>query len=213
MQHPAYEDLVRFASSGSFEDELKLAKAEFIEQTGELFESDPSFEQRIASFLEWYTMDRKVSTVANSTPAKLFIEHLQSGLTTPEILALRPLTRSTLSLFEIRRIKERHFKLVDILSNEKWDATSSKAFVGIEPGDIIQARLFPWENTQAISDNIIPTPKAPRKIIVKAAKEFRKNFYGYSKIQMVQRIAFLTNRSARYKHLSQKDIFADLSAA
>ena len=76
MQHPAYEDLVHFASDGHHTTELQRARAEFIERTGDLFESDPDFEPRIGSFLEWYALDRMVTHASNALGTILPIKEI-----------------------------------------------------------------------------------------------------------------------------------------
>ena len=85
MFQDIYEEMVRFASEGELADGLTLARGEFLERTGELFESDALYERRIAAFLEWYVLDRPVSTGTHQTPAKLYIDHVAPNLTTPEI--------------------------------------------------------------------------------------------------------------------------------
>ena len=211
MQHPGYEDLIQFASEGDFEGELTQAKAEFVGRTGDLFESDPDFESRIASFLEWYCMDRTVRGAANSTPAKLYIDSVAADLTTPEIQVLRDLTRTVLSLFEVKKIKEDSVKLLDILTGEKYQVTATSTLFGAEPGDIIEGRLFAREDGSFLSDIIHLQPVAVKKPILKAAKEFQKEGQGYTRVQMVQRVAFLRNRALRYAHVDPKKIFSELS--
>ncbi|MEO1174163.1 MAG: hypothetical protein AAFX94_19255, partial [Myxococcota bacterium] len=73
MFHGYYDAMVQFASEGALADELAQAKGEYFERTGELFESDPSFERRMASFLEWYVFDRPLAAQDGLTPAKLWI--------------------------------------------------------------------------------------------------------------------------------------------
>ena len=211
MQHPNYDDLIQFASEGEFEDELQQAKTEFVGRTGDLFESDSDFESRIASFLEWYSMDRMVSNVSNSTPAKLFIESVSPELTTPEIQGLRGLTRTILSLFEIKKMKGKSVNLLDILSSEKYQATTSAPLLGVEPGDIIESRLYSHGDAHFLSDIVHTQPSTVKKPILKAAKEFQKEGRDYTRIQMVQRVAFLRNRAVRYAHVDPKKIFSELS--
>lgn len=211
MQHPGYENLIQFASEGALESEIQNAKEEFINQTGDLFESDSDFEARIASFLEWYAMDRKVNNQINSTPAKLYIQHRTPELTTPELQELRNLTRTHLSVFEIKKIKGDSLKLVDILSGEKFEVTASGPLLGLENGDLIEGRIFESSGSAYLSDNIHAQPRAAKKSISKAAKQFRKQGKAEAQITMVQRVAFLRNRASRYAHLDPKQIFAELS--
>src|SRR5689334_16235101 len=120
MFHGAYEDMVRFASEGQLNEELRRAKGEFVERTGELFESDTSFERRLAAFLEWYVLDRPVSFADGMTPAKLYIDSVSERLSPEELNRLRGLTQTILSLFEFKRAKGEHLFVVDLLANRKY---------------------------------------------------------------------------------------------
>ena len=69
---PYLEALTAFASDGDRREELLAAKAEYFQQTGELFEDDRFFELRMASFLDHFLFDRK-SSATGSTPAQSFL--------------------------------------------------------------------------------------------------------------------------------------------
>ncbi len=208
MQHPAYEDLVHFASDGHHATELQRARAEFIERTGDLFESDPDFEPRIGSFLEWYALDRMVTHASNATPARLYIEHVSPRLTTPEVQALRPLTRTRLSLFGVKRITPKAVKLICLLTNQKHEARPETPLIGVEPGDILEGRLLPDGERLALSDTVLLYPKSVRKLLLKYARAYRKDPQGQSRVDMVLRMAFLRNRATRYAHVDPRQIFA-----
>ena len=211
MQHPGYNELIEFSSSGELATEIKQARAEFVSRTGDLFESDDDFEARIASFLEWYTLDRKVTSVVNLTPAKLFAQHRRPNLTTPELQELHDFARTTLSIFEIKKIKDRSLRLVDILTGTKWNIDTAHPLVGLEASDLIEGRLFNFRGATLLSDIVHTHPHNAKKEILKAAKEFRKEGQGYTRVDMVHRIAFLRNRSVRYSHLDAREIFTELS--
>ncbi|MED5465321.1 MAG: hypothetical protein VX699_11755 [Myxococcota bacterium] len=209
MQHPAYEDLVHFASDGHYASELQQARAEFIERTGDLFESDHDFESRIGSFLEWYSLDRMVSHASNATPARLYIEHVTPQLTTPEIQALRPLTRTRLSLFDVKRVTPKAIKLYCLLTTHKHEARLEAPLLGVESGDILEGRLLPDGDNLGLSHTILMYPKSVRKLVLKRARAYRKDPQGQTRIDMVQRMAFLRNRATRYAHVDPRQIFTD----
>ena len=210
MFHQTYEAMTHFASTGQFESELPRARREFEQRTGELFETDPGFERRIAAFLEWYVLDRFLSFAPNKTPAMLYIEAQVPELTTPEVNNLRGMMRTTLSLFEFKRSKDEHLHVVDLLDGKKLKVYERRKPVGLESGDILEARLVPCDGELLFSECFTFHPRNSRKAIRKASKTFRKAIIPPSRVDFVHRVAYFTNRCERYKHVNPEQIFAEL---
>lgn len=211
MFYGAYEEMVRFASEGELSAELRRAKAEFVERTGELFESDPSFERRLASFLEWYVLDRPVSFGKGETPAQMFIEQLGNERDARDVERMRCLTRSKLSLFEFRRSKGEHMHIIDLLTGEKHEVYERRKAAGLEPNDILEARIIPLEDKTVFAEAFAFVPRAARRAILKVTKAYRKEGSpAAERMNLLHRVSYFTNRCERYKHVDPKQIFADL---
>lgn len=214
MFHSMYEEMTRFASEGDFKEELPRARTEFVARTGDLFESDTSYERRIGAFLEWYVLDRTVSFSPQNTPAKLYIEHVTPKLTTPELAKLRALTRTRLSLYEFRRAKEDQLVVVDLLNDEKVKIFERRKPIGLESGDLMEARVVPYEEHSLFSDALTIHQREGRKSILKVARGFRKmpRSSNEQRIDLVHQVAYYANRCERYKHVDPKTIFAEMEA-
>jgi hypothetical protein len=212
MFQAQYEDAARFASEGQLALELQRAKAEYINRTGELFESDLSFERRIAAFLEWYVLDRKTSMAPDYTPLELYLGKVSATCPAADRETLSGLTRSRLSLYAFRRSNGDSLRLVDILSDEDY-IVSASAPAGLAAGDILEARVVPYDGRLLITDIYYCHPRTARRVILKAAKRFRQEGGGRdARIALVHRIAYFANRCERYKHVNPKSIFAELIA-
>ena len=212
MFHGTYEEMVRFASEGQLNAELRQAKAEYVERTGELFESDASFERRLASFLEWYVLDRPVSFEPQHTPAQMYIAAHADKVDALELQRMQGLTKSILSLFEFKRAKAEHMQVVDLLTGEKHQAFERRKPAGLEPSDILEARLVPYDDKVVFAEAFGFAPREARRAILKATKAFRKSGSPPTeRITLVHRVAYFTNRCERYKHVDPKQIFADLA--
>lgn len=211
MYQTLYEDVVRFASEGELTEQLVVARKEYVQRTGEMFESDPSFERRIAAFLEWYTLDRRLSS--GLTPLEFYVER-QGGQHSEEDRArLVALKNSHLSLFEFRRAKDEQMMVLDLLTNEKLSIYERRKPAGLEAGDILEARVVPYDDKLLFSEAFSFEPRDARKAILKAAKAFRKSDGGAAeRLALVHRVAYLANRCERYKHVSPKQIFSELEA-
>ena len=205
---------MRFASEGELAQELQQARQDFVARTGEMFESDPSFERRVASFLEWYVLDRPVTAVANKTPAKLYIESVADTLTTPDLNRLRDLARTHLSLFEFRRFKNGELLVTDLLSGKKHAVFERRQPVGLEGKDIFEARLVPFDEKLTFSETYAFHPREVRRSILRSIKRFRQEGGddGLQRVALVHRVAYFANRCERYRHVDPKKIFADLCA-
>src|SRR4051812_4649476 len=118
MFHGLYEQVVRFASEAPLAAEVIQARAEYVHRTGELFESDPAYERRIAAFLEWYALDRPIASAGGKRPVDLYVEKLEADRkqvagegTDEELGRVRGLASSRPSLFEFKRAKDEHLIL------------------------------------------------------------------------------------------------------
>ena len=75
---PYLDQLIEFASTEERKPELLAAKAEYFQRTGEVFEDDKQFEMRMASFLDYYLLDRKLPE-SGQTPAEELLASRSSG--------------------------------------------------------------------------------------------------------------------------------------
>lgn len=213
MFHGLYDEMIQFASEGELSEELPRAKEEFIARTGELFESDPSFERRIASFLEWYVFDRPLgdSGEAEMTPARLFVQARRETASETELRRMEDLAGSVLSLYEYRKAKGSRLHVLDLLTQQKLTVFERRKPAGLESGDILEARLIPQDDDLYFSEIWSVVPRSARRLILKRAKAFRKSGAGFDeRIALIHRVAFLTNRCERYKHVDPREIFAEL---
>ncbi|MCK5691046.1 hypothetical protein KAI87_17315 [Myxococcota bacterium] len=215
-----YDSMLEFASSGPLEGEINKARSEFVKRTGDIFESDASFERRMGSFLEWYVMDRPVDDVAgNKTPAKLYVESVVPDLTTQQVAMIRSLTRTVLTLAEFRGTKNGSLYLTNLMDGMKIEVSERRGSAGLEKGDLLELRLIPISDEKWIlADSLSVHPRPARKVILRASKTFRKAFKktnlqqdagALARLDFVHRLAWLANRSERYKHLEPKQIFAE----
>lgn len=213
MFHTAYEKMVQYASDGELAEELVRARAEFLERTGELFESDATYERRIAAFLEWYVLDRRLTFDATRTPVQLYIDRKGPQLEPEELRQVEQFTQTELSLYEFRGAKPETMRVTNLLTNRKLDIFERRKPAGLESGDIMEARVIPHGDLHMFSEVIAVHPREARKIIRKAAKKFRKSSDPEAvqeRLDLVHRVAFLSNRCDRYAHVDPKQIFLEL---
>ncbi|MEZ0314850.1 MAG: hypothetical protein ACAI38_24020 [Myxococcota bacterium] len=218
MFHGLYEQVVRFASEAQLAEELQEAKAEFLHRTGDLFESDGAFERRIAAFLEWYVLDRPAKAAGGKRPVDVYIEKKAAelaGANQEELARVQGFAVTRPSLFEFKRAKDEQMSLVDLLDTNKKTAKvqvyERRKPAGLESGDILEARLVPYDGKLMFSEAIQVLPREGRKVIVKVCKRYRTEMAEtMPRVNLVHRVAFFANRCERYKHVAVAKIFADL---
>lgn len=212
MYQPYYEEVARYGAEGDLGAELLQARAEYKQRTGEMFESDASYERRIGSFLEWYVLDRKISFRPELTPAELFVLQKGAGLSEGDRNRYAGLAQTRLSLFEFKKAKAEHLVMRDIVTGEKIEIFERRRPAGLDSGDVLEGRIVPWDGLLLFSDVYFVYQRDVRKEILSAAKRLKKAGASDSeRIAFVHRVAFLETRAERYKHLDARKVFAELN--
>lgn len=200
-----YDALVQYASAEARTASLTQARHIFIGRTGDLFESDDAFERRICAFLEWYTLDR-----LGPDGRTLLHSYAQTPQASPHQELLRAWELASLSLFSIYKMRADSCILDDLLLSQRFVVPSTASLVGLAAKDIIAARVVVFNQQAYLTDGISYFPKAAAKVLGRISKSYRKGQVpGVSKLDLVHRLIYLTNRCDRYRHVDPKRIFAE----
>lgn len=211
MFHGHYDAILKFSSEGELSEELARAKVEYFERTGELFESDENFERRMASFLEWYVFDREIPDHPGLTPAKLYARQQEEVAPDHERPRISEVAAALPSLFEYRKVKADRLHAIDLLSNNRLQVFERREPAGLDSGDILEARLVEFDGEHYFTEVWCTHPREARAPVIKAAKRFRKGDSSFAaRVDLIHRVARLSNRCERYKHVSPKQIFSEL---
>lgn len=213
MYSSSYEALLEFAGQPDFQEELATARELFIERTGPLFESDPSFEHRLTTFLEWFLIDRDL-TGQSCRPVNRYIETELTDAEDHEVDIVRALSQSRLELMEFRRWKDGQARFKDLITKGRWVLDMPEIPLGLESGDIVAGRVVNSRNSSYLLESLTLFPRAARKLIIKAAKPYRGNPPSPSEqIDFIHRLTYLANRGERYGHVDSREIFKALMAS
>ena len=214
MADKVYEKILLFAADGELYNELLRARAEFLQRTGHLVESDVDFEKRLSLFLEWYVLERPLKRVDNKRPIELYLEQEEAIEDNERVLAER-WQESKASLFLVKRLRKEKIIVYDLLHDKKIKVGERRKVYGLERGDILEGRLVPLDK-EAIGDFRFsgPTlilPHQARKQIKTACKRFRQALHEMDQsIDFVHRAAYLANRCMRFDKLCPKQVFSEL---
>ncbi len=206
MFQPYLDKLSAFVSETEFQPELQRAKKAYFEQTGEVFETDDSFEMRMASFLEWFIFDRKLPE-KGMTPVELYVERKQLELSEQDRIVYRNFSHTIHSLFEVGKLKPDTMQMKDVFTGKAHSVFERRKPVGIDKDDLVEARLIQTpDNRLMFSPSFCFHPRDAKKAILKLVKAHKKT--GGEPESLVFKLAYLRLKVDRYKHVTPDKLYA-----
>lgn len=202
---PYLDELIAFGSTEARKPELLSAKGEYVRLTGEVYEDDKSFEQRMASFLDYYLFDRKGSRTGKTPAQEFYEERSRSGDGSAE--AYRGFTETRHGLFEVRKLGTGMVRLRELFSGKDSDVTERRHMVGLAKGDIIEARLIPFGGHFLFSGAFCYHPKAACTAIRKEVKRRKKKEPDRSPEELAWECAKMALKVDRYRQIAVEKIY------
>jgi hypothetical protein len=203
---PYLDQLIAFGSSEMRKPDLLAAKAEYYRMTGEVFEDDKIFEQRMLSFLDYYLFDRKSPQSGKTPSEELCQERSQSAGGDPEG-AFRSFTETIHGLFEVRKLGKGEIRLRELFSHKTYEVTERRQMAGLEKGDIIEARLIPFAGQLLFSGAFCYHPRAVSAAIRKEAKRRSKKEPHRRPEELTWECAKMALKADRYRQIPVEKIY------
>jgi hypothetical protein len=188
------------------EAELVRAREEWADKAGRVFDDDPLYEERTTAFLEWYALERPFPD--GSFAVERFL--VEEPLADRDGDWLRALARTHRSLFEVRELKEGEIVLDDLLGGGAFAVTERRRLPGIEPTEILEARLVanPVTSPELLFTRAFQFhPHDARVELKKQADKARKA--GEARGEALFRFLRLRLRATRYQHVAADKIYRD----
>jgi len=143
MIHRLIDRLAERYSEREHKLEAMRAREEYFDRAGKVFDDDAElFEGRMASFLEWYVLERPLSGIG-LTPVACAIEE-GAALPADERRALAALATSHHSVFELFEVKNQVLDVEDLIGGARFAVTERRKAIGMTAGDLFEARLV-WD--------------------------------------------------------------------
>lgn len=120
----------------------ETARQDYLELTGRVNEDDECFERRMAAFLEYFLLDWEIPDRKPLTPIGLYLENAGDRHPSDERTVLAALACSHVSVFELLGLKHETAFMGDLLLGGQWEVRSEGSLLGVETGDVFEARLF-----------------------------------------------------------------------
>lgn len=204
-----HERLLAWATAESRKDRLLEARRAHFGAYGEPHEEDRSYEARINGMLDSYLYDyRPVGT--GPTTVEQFLEAEGTALAAEEREGYVALAQNVHALFEVRRISEGKVRVRDVFTGKDHDVTERRQLVGLEKGDLLEARLLPFEGHLYFSGAFLYHPREARRPILAEVKR-RKKAAGKGGTPDVAGLLALLSRMAfkleRYRNVRLESIY------
>lgn len=204
------EKLLAWATAEPRRSWLLESRAAYFGRYGEPHEEDKSFESRMNGMLDAYLYDFHPEGGEERTIER-FIGSQGALLSPEELAAYRDLARNVHAVFEVRRIQPGEIRLREVFGGGDYDVTERRQLVGLEKGDLIEARLLPFEGKLVFSGSFIYHPQAARKRVLAEVKRLKKVAAKEGQPVDVQAFLALLSRMAfkleRYRNVKLESIY------
>ena len=197
----AAEQLVARYGDHEFDAELRVARDQYCERRGRVFEDDEEWESFTRAFLEWYVVERPWRDSASS-PARLAVDEASDE---EEARALQALANSQRCLVAIESIGNKGIKVEDLVGGAMFFVSENRALVGMDVGDVLELRLFGFAEEVSLGRTFVFHPPGTLAAIRSLITGMREA--GRSRADIIDHIAMLRSRSRSYRHVSPLRIY------
>jgi hypothetical protein len=149
MIYALLDRLTERYSENEYRLEAMRARDEYFDRAGRVFDDDAElFEGRMASFLEWYLLERPSAGAGGVVP---ILHAVQTGAAQPaeERRELAALATTHRSLFQLSSTADRILELEDLIGGAQFSVLERRNTAGVAPGDLFEARLI-WDGERVV---------------------------------------------------------------
>ena len=199
------ERLAQVFAEGENKLEAIRARDEFFEKAGKVFDDDGDlFEGRMASFLEWYIIERAFADGA--TPALRVASGATPSFTAEERAVAVRLATSHRSLFEVATVNGNVVEVDDLLGGARFLVTERRSTIGFEPGALFEARLV-WDGQGVVFGKtfLFHPPDAHEQVMQVVERAQARNTPA---LELLFQLSRLYVRWNRFNHLGAAKIYA-----
>jgi hypothetical protein len=202
---PYLDQLIAFASTEERKPDLLAAKAEYFQRTGEVFEDDKQFEMRMASFLDHYLFDRqrpgsgRPRRRSSSRPARRWKTRERSPRSAASPRRCTACSRSGRS--------SRRGAAAGAVRGKEFDVSERRHTVGLEKGDILEARLIPFDGALVFSSAFCFHPREAVKAIKKEVKRRKKVMPEAPAVDLTWEASKRALKADRYRQIAVDKIY------
>jgi len=163
------ENLIKAVTNTPYSENLLAARQEYNQYTGDIFDDDKSYENRMSLFLEWYIFDRIEST-HSQTVLELIINN-GKGTSLDLLKNINVFTSHIHGLFIIKKIKDHSVKAINLFDNKQYDVVEPLGKLYFSKSSIFEGRLLIYENSYYFTGNFCFHPEGSKEFITSQIKK------------------------------------------
>jgi hypothetical protein len=208
--HTLIDRLATEFADEPYRAEIAEAREDYFNRAGKVFEDDAElFEGRMASFLEWYVLERPLQGGATPVLRALQKANETAADASPEAQAARTalsaLATSHRSLFDLVAVAGDTVELEDVLGGARFKVTERRSTVGFEIGDLIEARLV-WDGLRVVfTKTFLFHPRDARDEALKAIDDSLAK--GTSRAEIMFHLSRMHVRWHRHGHVNAARVY------
>lgn len=169
--------LIEYATGPEFSEEIHKAKDEYREVTGDIYEDDPSFENRMAAFLEWYTFDRFI-TGDTTTPLLAYIAKNKDTWPAETLEVYENFAGHILGIFIVKKVKKDHVVVLNLFNKTTHQVQETQSEIIFRKNEIFEGRIVSYSGQNYFTGAYCFHPQKTLKFIKseigKLNKELKK---------------------------------------
>jgi len=206
------ERLATQFAEGENKVEAIRAREDYFERAGKVFDDDGDlFEGRMASFLEWYIIERPFRD--GPSPAVRVAGGTGVAFTQDERSVAVRLATSHRSLFEIVTVAGNQVEVDDLLGGARFLVTERRSTAGFEPGALFEGRLV-WDGeTVVFGKTFLFHPSEAHEHILDLAERASTSESPTAAPDLLFHLSRLYVRWHRFNHLSAAKIYGGDTSA
>jgi len=206
MLHRLLDRLAECYSEGEHKLEAMRAREEYFERAGKVFDDDAElFEGRMASFLEWYVLDRPMAGIGLA-PVACAIEE-GAALPADERRALAALASSHHSVFELFEVSGAMLDIEDLFGGARFSVRERRKPLGMTAGDLFEARLI-WDGETVIfGKTFLFHPPDAREVVLEWIE--RAVSTGIAREEIIFHLSRQHIRWHRHGHVGAAKVYRD----
>ncbi|MFH1811099.1 MAG: hypothetical protein ABIJ09_20330 [Pseudomonadota bacterium] len=203
--HPYLERLITFASEGSFESEIQLAREEYFAESGPVREDEPSFDARLEGFTEWYVLERTVPS-RHRTPLELFLSEQRGQIDAEDVEVYEGFRLTRRTLLEFVKSKDDHIIARDLFSGRKQAFFERRKLAGVDKGTLFDARVLQFRGVEVLTRSTIFHLDEVRRLILAECKRLRRGAVE-EQSALTRKLSLARLRAERYRRVDSERLY------
>lgn len=154
-------------------------------------------------FLEWFVLDRAGSD--GFTPVERFMLEEAPNLEEIELESFEGLTATHRTLIRIDKWQAGRIELTDMIGGGTWSVLQDEPMVGLQSGDLLDARLIPFRGDLCFGRGMLFHPRVATENI----QRLLEAAYGAGRLtfDLVNTLAAQRLRYDRYRNMKVQHIY------